>query len=146
VRCKHDMLEGTCAICAGPEKEANVVDQGNIDGKEKLCTRCKKVKPLEDFNKSKFGKFGVRADCRVCQAEWFKKHRKEKIASSQPEKKRKRVETAPESRHIRTPVSGTVDIDRLTRAIQIVDLVIVTNMDKGQAEAIAAVYEALQAA
>ena len=34
---------------------------------EKKCKKCEIVKPLEDFNKQKIGKFGRRSQCRECQ-------------------------------------------------------------------------------
>ena len=35
----------------------------------KACTKCGEVKPLGEFYKKKHGKYGVRADCKVCRAD-----------------------------------------------------------------------------
>lgn len=41
---------------------------------EKICTKCKVLKPLEDFNKKKASKDGVQSHCRLCEKENHKKH------------------------------------------------------------------------
>ena len=66
----------------------------------KICTKCKTVKPLTEFNKQKRNKDGVRSDCKVCHNETTKKWREnnpEKIKESSkkyyennPEKERER--------------------------------------------------------
>jgi hypothetical protein len=42
--------------------------------KTKYCNKCKKVKPLSDFNKSKRNKDGYQDWCRTCQKKYYKKH------------------------------------------------------------------------
>jgi len=32
----------------------------------KICTKCKKEKPLSEFNKQEGGKYGVRGQCKKC--------------------------------------------------------------------------------
>lgn len=41
----------------------------------KICTKCGVEKLLEEFSKSKDGKFGRRAQCRVCVAEYHQKNK-----------------------------------------------------------------------
>ncbi len=43
----------------------------------KTCTKCRQTLPLEMFNKSKKGKYGVTSCCKSCTAEYRKKHYKE---------------------------------------------------------------------
>lgn len=39
----------------------------------KVCTTCKIDKPLEEFTKSKFGKYGKTSKCKSCEAARFQK-------------------------------------------------------------------------
>ena len=53
---------------------------------EKKCSKCGKVKPLDEFSKQKRGKFGVRAHCKSCMAEYQKQYQeanREKLAEYQ---------------------------------------------------------------
>lgn len=43
----------------------------------KVCTKCGEEKGLEGFHKKKSGKFGVRADCKVCCSGYYKQYRQE---------------------------------------------------------------------
>jgi hypothetical protein len=54
----------------------------------KTCTKCGEWKPLEEFYKSKSGKFGRRSCCKKCQAGMFRKYR-EKNPEKVRERKRK---------------------------------------------------------
>lgn len=40
----------------------------DLDATSKICTKCKENKIFSEFNKAKFGKYGLRAICRSCQA------------------------------------------------------------------------------
>jgi HNH endonuclease len=42
----------------------------------KVCSRCKKEKKLDQFYKQKYGKFGVRGECKQCNNEYKKLKRK----------------------------------------------------------------------
>lgn len=53
----------------------------------KTCTKCGAEKPAEEFYKSKLGKYGVRAKCKVCCAEYYLEN-KERIAECQAEYRR----------------------------------------------------------
>lgn len=41
----------------------------------KICTKCKKEKPLSEFNKQKGGKYGVRGQCKKCFHKYVKSYR-----------------------------------------------------------------------
>ena len=43
-----------------------------MDIKEKKCSKCKQIKPLSDFHKSKNGKFGVHHYCKKCNSKFRK--------------------------------------------------------------------------
>jgi hypothetical protein len=49
---------------------------------EKSCSVCKNIKPLEDFCKQPHGKFGRKAQCRVCENEYGKAYFKKSFASN----------------------------------------------------------------
>lgn len=40
----------------------------------KICTKCNEEKSAEFYCKAKRGKLGLKAECKLCQAERFKKH------------------------------------------------------------------------
>lgn len=42
--------------------------------KTKQCTKCKKVKPLSEFNRNKREKDGCQFWCRLCQKKYYKKY------------------------------------------------------------------------
>lgn len=44
-----------------PKKQDMAVDN-------KLCTKCRENKPFSEFNKAKYGNFGLRSVCKSCQA------------------------------------------------------------------------------
>ena len=66
----------------------------------KVCTKCKTLKPLTEFNKKKESKDGLRSDCKVCHKETQKKYREnnpekvkernKKYYENNPEKERER--------------------------------------------------------
>ena len=76
----------------------------------KICRKCKVEKPLAEFYKQKGGKFGVRANCKCCiaeysakpevkakQAEYYQVNREEILTKqaeydAKPENKAKKVE------------------------------------------------------
>ena len=45
----------------------------------KVCVKCKKILVAcsINFDKKKCGKYGLRADCKVCRAKYHKQYRKE---------------------------------------------------------------------
>lgn len=49
----------------------------------KLCSKCKRHKPLYAFSRNKYGKFGVQSVCKSCislyQKEWFFENRDNKL-------------------------------------------------------------------
>ena len=40
----------------------------------KTCSKCHKTKPLDDFRKSKKGKYGKRSDCKKCEKDYNRKY------------------------------------------------------------------------
>lgn len=47
---------------------------------EKLCGRCKQVKPVTEFNRDRYSKSGLRSQCKICmttEREKLKQHYKE---------------------------------------------------------------------
>jgi hypothetical protein len=52
---------------------------------EKVCTKCKISKPLEEFYPSSYGKLGYTSQCKICQKEklyaWRKEQRSIRQAS-----------------------------------------------------------------
>jgi hypothetical protein len=46
--------------------------------KSKICTKCDIEKPLEEFSRQKGGKFGRRAHCKVCMAEYREANREQR--------------------------------------------------------------------
>ena len=57
----------------------------------RTCTKCKIEKPISEYRKSKLGKFGTRADCKLCEKE-YKKNNKEKIKKGNQEYYKKNKE------------------------------------------------------
>jgi len=60
-----------------------------IPAKEKVCTQCKKGKPLGEFNKDSQNEDGTRSYCRICQSKYGKGYFKEYNAT--PSRKAKQA-------------------------------------------------------
>ena len=45
---------------------------------EKICSKCKIVKPITEFHKNSYRKVGYRSDCKDCKKLLSKKYREEK--------------------------------------------------------------------
>ena len=54
--------------------------------REKKCSKCEVLKPLDEFHKNKDGKYGCRSTCKECEAEYdkqkYKKNKEKKKAYS----------------------------------------------------------------
>jgi len=59
---------------------------------EKRCSKCGEVKPISEFHKNKNGKYGVRADCKLCFKELIKNHYEENKEQIKEIKKKYRKE------------------------------------------------------
>lgn len=57
----------------------------------KTCTQCGETKPLDGFSKAKGGRYGVRATCKPCRAEYIRRYR-EKNRDEIREKQRRHYE------------------------------------------------------
>ena len=52
------------------------------DKKKKRCTKCKKLKPLKDFAKEKFGAQGRKSCCKECR-KWIDIYKKYKLTKEE---------------------------------------------------------------
>ena len=46
-----------------------------LEVKTKVCTKCKKQKTISEFHKNKYGKFGIRSICIVCNKPYYDGHK-----------------------------------------------------------------------
>jgi len=53
----------------------------------KQCSKCKKIKPLNEFYKLRTGKYGVRADCKVCNRKSRKEYHKNHLTQKREYRK-----------------------------------------------------------
>ena len=68
------------------EEEQNLKMTNNI--MKKKCTKCKKIKPINEFHKRKDNKLGFRSDCKQCVCS----RQREYLNNLSPEDKIKRTE------------------------------------------------------
>lgn len=55
-----------------PEEREEPETEEEHEMDEKVCSKCNRSKPLDEFNKAKSGKFGRKVHCRVCEHEYQK--------------------------------------------------------------------------
>tara|TARA_R110000824_G_scaffold103417_2_gene245654 strand:- start:4798 stop:5796 length:999 start_codon:yes stop_codon:yes gene_type:complete len=63
-----DGLRSHCRICDKSRIKYSV----NPNLKEKICTKCKKTKPVTEFSKDKTKSSGLKSECKVCQSKYQK--------------------------------------------------------------------------
>lgn len=57
------------------------VTEGLAEDQSKTCTKCRKEKPLEDFNKNKSFRDGLAYECRLCAGASFRDYKARNLAS-----------------------------------------------------------------
>jgi len=50
--------------------------------KEKRCSRCKKMKPVDQFHKNSTGRYGVNAICKDCKQKEWRKYNESRVSKS----------------------------------------------------------------
>ena len=57
----------------------------------KKCSSCFVLKPVQDFHKDKKGKFGVRADCKICRNSEFEKSKRRNWYNENKQERQKKI-------------------------------------------------------
>lgn len=116
-----------CQGCGQGMRIKEEIDMNTVttEGTSKVCTKCGQLKPLDEFVKSKQGKYGRRSSCKVCDSATAKERYAKGLTKMQ--KKRKRVAAcAPVEK---TPAGTGIDVDRLATAQRIADAVLAAIAD-----------------